>query len=280
MNFSWDNKTKTHPVFPDNGNQFPTIMVSSRQKNKKSQEIPMLPGLKTLLDTIPPENRRGWIANPIPTDGNKKTSGLLKPVRDDLAALARDYGNSSIGRAFGVSEAAVRKWLINAKIERDGIPRSTTDEIPQQRILSVQLHAKDVYSVSSYPTETRLTKEHVGRVISSIGEKARIIVQHPDEANDVRIKYASAHDLRRSCAYRLINAGVSAETLRVLLRHEDFKTTERFYGAVRAAQSAAQELSEKLTSSTKKNGQIDGVEKVAQLSEEQIRKLQAFLNSI
>lgn len=132
----------------------------------------------------------------------------------------------------------------------------------------------------SHPTETRLTTEHVGRVISSIGEKAGIIVQQPDKANGIRAKYASAHDLRRSCAHRLINAGVSAETLKVLLRHEDFKTTERFYGAVRAAQSAANELNQKLVSASKPTGQIDGVEKVAQLSEEQIRKLQAFLNSI
>ncbi len=49
---------------------------------------------------------------------------------------------------------------------------------------------------------------------------------------------------------------------------------------VRAAQSAANELNQKLTLSSKPTGQIDGVEKVAQLCEEQIRKLQSFLNSI
>ena len=280
MNFSFDDQTKTHPVWPTKAAQFPTIMVSSLQKNKKSQEIPMLPGLKKLLESIPPEHRHGWVANPILLDGKEKTGERTRPIPKDLAVLAHDYGNSSIGRAFGVSEAAVRKWMKKANIERDGSPRWPTDDVPPLEVAKMQQRTVEVYSLSSYPTEVRITTEHVGRIISAIGEKARIVVQQPYEANGVRVKYASAHDLRRSCAHRLINAGVSAETLKVLLRHEDFKTTERYYGAVRAAQSAAQELSEKLTSSSKQDGQIDGVEKVAQLSEAQIRKLQSFLNSI
>ena len=89
-------------------------------------------------------------------------------------------------------------------------------------------------------------------MISTIGEQAGIVVQQADETTGRRIKYASAHDLRRSCAHRLINAGVSAETLKVVLRHEDFKTTERFYGAVRVAQSAASEVHQKLSASDKK----------------------------
>ena len=75
MNFSWDDQTKTHPIWPDNASQFPTVMVSSRQKNKKSQEIPMLPGLKTLLETIPVEHRHSWIANPIAMSDKTKDSG-------------------------------------------------------------------------------------------------------------------------------------------------------------------------------------------------------------
>ncbi len=97
MNFSWDDQTKTHPVWPANASQFPTVMVSSRQKNKKSQEIPMLPGLKTLLETIPVQHRHGWIANPIAMSDKTKDSGQLQPIREDLVSLARDYGNSSIG---------------------------------------------------------------------------------------------------------------------------------------------------------------------------------------
>jgi len=46
-----------------------------------------------------------------------------------------------------------------------------------------------------------------------VGEEAGIIVQQEDPENGRRQKYASAHDLRRGCAQRLINVGVSAETL-------------------------------------------------------------------
>ena len=45
-------------------------------------------------------------------------------------------------------------------------------------------------------------------------------------------------------AQRLINAGVSAETLKVVMRHRDFATTERFYGARKQAQSAAAEMAQ------------------------------------
>ncbi|MCA9147490.1 MAG: site-specific integrase, partial [Planctomycetales bacterium] len=58
-------------------------------------------------------------------------------------------------------------------------------------------------------------------------------------------KFASAHDIRRGFAERLINQGVSAETLKVVMRHSDFATTEKHYGALRSAQSAAAEISKK-----------------------------------
>ena len=54
--------------------------------------------------------------------------------------------------------------------------------------------------------------------------------------------------LRRGCALRLINAGISAETVRIVMRHRSFQTTESFYGATRSAQSAVCELASKLKS--------------------------------
>ena len=83
--------------------------------------------------------------------------------------------------------------------------------------------------------KSRLGLDTVSRVIAQIGEEAKVVVRQPDKATGRRIKYASAHDLRRSCAERLINAGVSAETLMVIMRHRDFATTRKFYGAKRAA---------------------------------------------
>ena len=75
---------------------------------------------------------------------------------------------------------------------------------------------------------------------------------------ETRTKYASAHDLRRGCAQRLINAGVSAETLKVIMRHRDFSTTERYYGATRRAQSVAAEIAERLAGECRISGGISG----------------------
>ena len=94
--------------------------------------------------------------------------------------------------------------------------------------------------------ETRLIKERVGRVIGLIGMEAGIIVQLEDSGVQRRKKFASAHDIRRGLAQRLINAGGSAETLKVVMRHKDFATAERHYGALRSAQSAAAEISTRL----------------------------------
>ena len=72
---------------------------------------------------------------------------------------------------------------------------------------------------------------------------------------------ASAHDLRRSLAQRLINSGVSAETLMVIMRHKSFATTKKFYAASRAAQSAAAEIHEQLGSDVDLNALVGGIMK-------------------
>lgn len=104
----------------------------------------------------------------------------------------------------------------------------------------------------------RPSKAHVSRVISQVGEHAGIIVHLEDERQSTRRKYASAHDLRRGCAQRLINAGISAETLKLLLRHKDFATTEKFYGAMRSAQAAAKEVQQRLAIFSAENPSLVG----------------------
>lgn len=110
-----------------------------------------------------------------------------------------------------------------------------------------------------------------------IGKQAKIIVQQPDKETGRRLKYATAHDLRRGCAHRLINAGVSAETLKVILRHKDFATTEKFYGATKAAQAAATEIHDKLTHQHLLD---ETANPTAQLSAEEVQKLKSLLGSL
>ena len=67
------------------------------------------------------------------------------------------------------------------------------------------------------------------------------------------------------------------------MRHADFATTEKHYGAHRSAQSAAKEVAEKLTSAKSNplvGGFVGGIKEAPQLSAEELLKLKSLLNSI
>jgi integrase len=69
--------------------------------------------------------------------------------------------------------------------------------------------------------------EWVGKVISRIGEKAGVIVRVAELPT--KSKHASAHDLRRSLAERLCDAGVPEREVSRVMRHADPLTTRRHY---------------------------------------------------
>ncbi|QDT26380.1 site-specific tyrosine recombinase XerC [Gimesia panareensis] len=278
MNFSWDDERKIHPVWPQRKDLHPTLIIPSSQKNGKTQEIPMLPGLQKILDQIPQSERHGWVVNPQSMEYQiKADSKWFRPTNTDLQELAKEYNNSAIARACRVSETTVRKWLSRAKIKRMDEFNRHQGEIDSKSIAKLRKRAEIQSSRQAQRKEQRLTAKRVSRIISMIGEQARIVVQQPDEEAGRRLKYASAHDLRRGCAHRLINAGVSAETLKIILRHKDFATTEKFYGATKAAQAAAGEVHEKLAGDSSKQDSEDGI---SQFSAEELKKLRSLLNSI
>ncbi|WP_040763560.1 tyrosine-type recombinase/integrase, partial [Novipirellula maiorica] len=134
------------------------------------------------------------------------------------------------------------------------------------------------------PRSQRLTKDRVGCIIAMIGEEAGVIVRTEDERTNSRVKYASAHDIRRGCAQRLINAGVSAETLKVVMRHADFATTEKYYGATRSAQAAASEVRQKMTTEAPTDALVGRLvgrkEKAPELNAEELLKLKALLERL
>ncbi len=223
MSFSWDDKSEIRPLWPGDRREHPTIAIPSKQKNRKTQEVPMLPEMEELLESVPKSDRTDWVANPRPID--PENSYEHRPTLAELKALASSHSNVAIAEVYAVSETAVRKWLRNAGINR-------------KRPSTLEQKADD----SDAGGIERLTKERVGRVIALIGQEANIVVQEADDDSFKRLKYASAHDIRRGCAQRLINQGVSAETLKLVLRHSDFATTEKFYGAVKSAQAASTEI--------------------------------------
>lgn len=202
MDFSWDDETRVHPVwFPEPG-VHPILVIPSTQKNGTHQELPMLPGLETLLQETPTVERQGWVVNP---------------------------------RSFG---------------------RTTCE---------------------------RLTKDRVSRTIAAIGQEGKIVVRQPDERRGHRIKFASAHDIRRGFAQRMVNVGLPVELLTLLMRHADFATTRKHYAGARAAQSAAVDLRQHLAATDSpalSGGFTGGGEPSAQLTEAEAAKLKALLASL
>ena len=77
--------------------------------------------------------------------------------------------------------------------------------------------------------EERPDAEWVGKIVSRIGKEAKVIVRPEDPASKRPAKYASAHDLRRSCGERLLDAGVPPTVLCRVLRHSSWETTRRHY---------------------------------------------------
>ncbi len=89
--------------------------------------------------------------------------------------------------------------------------------------------------ISLQPTKGRKVRhqrpnaEWVGKIISRIGKAAKIIVQPADTRTGRPVKYASAHDLRRSCGDRLRNAGVPPLVICRVMRHSSWETTRKHY---------------------------------------------------
>jgi integrase len=77
--------------------------------------------------------------------------------------------------------------------------------------------------------QKRLSSEWVGKIITRIGEQANVVVEPGKEKLGKPPKYASAHDLRRSCGERLREAGVPPLVITGILRHSSWETTQKHY---------------------------------------------------
>jgi integrase len=286
MDFSWDDPRRIYPKWPHRQGLHPTLVVPKTQKNGKEQQIPMLPGLAELLQRVPEDRRTGWVVNPMPVEYEMESqrTGWFMPAGADLEDLAATYSNSAIARACGVSETTVRKWFKKLGILSQRKATTRAAKIPPDEVAVMEARASRRLTHQVRRGSGRLTTERVSRIISKIGDEAKVVVQKADEQIGKRIKYASAHDLRRGCAARLINLGVSAESLQVIMRHEDFATTQKFYSGTKEAQAAAAEVYEKLAAGSKKSelvgGLVGGLLPNLTLTPEQQKKLKALLESL
>lgn len=88
-------------------------------------------------------------------------------------------------------------------------------------------------------SESQLTRVTAGRIISAFGEAAGIVVSRQARSNGkLKLKYASAHDLRRSFGTRWSEL-VLPQVLQVMMRHSDISTTMKFYVFAEARRMAA-----------------------------------------
>ena len=277
MDFSWDNPRHIHPIWPTQPDRLPTMAIPSSQKNGRVQEIPMLPGLEELLRKIPEQQRKGWVVNPQAIEFDFHGGfDSFRPCASDLRKLAPRCSNSEIARACGVSEAAVRKWMEQFSISGNR-PNQSGRPLSESQIERLRGNADRKPTDKLRHDTFRMTKERVSRIIGLIGKKADVVVQVEDARTQHRVKYASAHDIRRGLAQRLINAGVSAETLKVVMRHKDFATTEKHYGAMRSAQSAGAEIIARLRPVADNSAFVGAMKKAPQLSTEELLVLKSLL---
>lgn len=103
------------------------------------------------------------------------------------------------------------------------------------------------------PSSERPDADWVGRIISRIGKKAGVIVHNGDKSTGRAAKYASAHDLRRACAERMLDAGVPEEAVTRVLRHANIETTRRHY-----APGDVQKIAKRLRESIENAPQVPG----------------------
>ena len=66
-------------------------------------------------------------------------------------------------------------------------------------------------------------------VISRIGQASGVVVAQANDRTGKPAKYASAHDLRRSCCERLLDAEVPRDVIQRVMRHAKWETTRTFY---------------------------------------------------
>lgn len=111
------------------------------------------------------------------------------------------------------------------------------------------------------PFGVRLGVDRVGKVISKIGEEAGVKVSDVDG----KVKFASAHDFRRSFGLRWAQRVLPA-TLMELMRHESIETTMKYYVG-RNAQIAAQAAWDAVTGLANTSTNIPGFSDSSELTE-------------
>lgn len=91
----------------------------------------------------------------------------------------------------------MRKWLKQQGLQGRGKVGAKAAKIPAEEVAVLEARASKRLTHQVRRGSGRLTTERVSRIICKIGKEANVVVQKADDQIGKRIKYASAHDLRR-----------------------------------------------------------------------------------
>ena len=80
---------------------------------------------------------------------------------------------------------------------------------------------------------------HGVRRIQSAEKNRAVIIEPGNPAKGKPATYATAHDLRRSAAQRLLDSGVPPQGIQMVLRHASFTTTRKCYAPSDVQKAAA-----------------------------------------
>lgn len=95
-----------------------------------------------------------------------------------------------------------------------------------------------VFSFLSTTGERYADRYSAGRVISAIGKRAGVKVSTTKRTGADKVKFASAHDLRRSFGERWARK-IMPQVLMELMRHETMETTQKYYVGTNAEATAS-----------------------------------------
>jgi integrase len=102
-----------------------------------------------------------------------------------------------------------------------------------ESIPEVNRHGRVFRPMARNGSDAPMGDAWIGKVISRIGEAARVKVAEGKRKGEPHIKYASAHDMRRSFATRWVPKVMPA-TLQKLMRHKSIQTTLDYYAEVQS----------------------------------------------
>jgi integrase len=202
----------------------------------------MLPKVPEMHMPVRVKGRKLMRGRPLTNDEFEAMISAVIKVRKHDTAVWKHYLRGLWLSGLRLEESSVLSWDEDAAFAVDLSGRhprfriyAEAEKGHQDRLLPMtpdfaelllqtpgETRAGKVFKLVGKFTHQPISPRRVGRVVSQIGEKAKVVVNCGDG------KFASAHDLRRSFGSRWARRVMPA-TLQLLMRHESIETTMKCY---------------------------------------------------